>query len=146
MIEPLLISSSLLLGKDLVTKAISHTSTNIFTEIDTVLADGDFVFKSLLEDLDINSKLDIINSFVNDIEHQIQSDTIKMALKYLHDILEKIKLEMENIRKEIEEHKQKYFYYLRTPSYKDIIKKLILHIKILDERFNLLIKLINSKK
>lgn len=146
MIEPLLISSSFLLGKDLVTKAISNTSNNIFSEMETIMADGDFVFKSLLENLDINSKLEIINSFVNDIEPKIHNETIKMTLKYLHDILEKIKLEIENIRKEIDEHKQKYFYYLRTPSYKDTLKKLSLHVKILDERFNLLIKLINSKK
>ena len=90
MIEPLIISSSFLLGKDLVTKAISNTSNNIFTEINSLMADGDFVFKSLLEDLDINSKLDIVNSFVNEIEPQNHNDTIKKALKYLHEILEKI--------------------------------------------------------
>ena len=146
MIEPLIISSSFLLGKDLVTKAISNTSNNIFTEINGLMADGDFVFKSLLEDLDINSKLDIVNSFVNEIEPQNHNDTIKKALKYLHEILEKINLEIENIKKEIETHKQKYFYYLRSPNYKDTLEKLKLHIKILDDRFNLLIKLINSKK
>ena len=137
MIEPLIISSSFLLGKDLVAKAISNTSNNIFSEMETIMSDGDFVFKSLLENLDINSKLDIINSFVNDIESDIHNETIKMTLKYLHDILEKIKLEIENIRSEIDEHKQKYFYYLRTPCYKDTLKKLSLHVKILDERFNL---------
>ena len=101
MIEPLIISSSFLLGKDLVTNAISNTSNNIFTEINGLMADGDFVFKSSFKDLDINSKLDIINSFVNDIESHTQNDTIKKSLKYLHEILEKINSEIENIKKEI---------------------------------------------
>lgn len=146
MIEPLIISSSFLLGKDLATKAISNTSNNIFKELNSLNADGDFVFKSLLEELDINSKLDIINSFVKEIEPETHNDTIKKSLKYLHEILEKINLEIETIRKEIEEHKQKFFYYFRTPNYKNTLQKLKLHIKIFDDRFNLLIKLINSKK
>ena len=46
MIEPLIISSSFLLGKDLVAKAISNTSNNIFSKRNdnrTVI-----LFKSLL--------------------------------------------------------------------------------------------------
>ena len=99
-----------------------------------------------MEELDINSKLDIINSFVKEIEPETHNDTIKKSLKYLHEILEKINLEIETIRKEIEEHKQKFFYYFRTPNYKNTLQKLKLNIKIFDDRFNLLIKLINSKK
>ena len=39
MIEPLIISSSFLLGKDLATKAISNTSNNIFKELNSLNAD-----------------------------------------------------------------------------------------------------------
>ena len=68
------------------------------------MSDGDFVFKSLLREWDINSKLDIISSFVNDIESDIHNETIKMTLKYLHDILknkmrDKIEVGQMNINK-----------------------------------------------
>ena len=100
------------------------------------MADGDFVFKSPLEDLDINSKLDIINSFVNDIESHTQNVILTKSLKYLHEILEKINSEIENIKKEIELPNKNIFTTDEVLDHKDTLEKLKLHIKILDDRFN----------
>ena len=51
--------------------------------------------------------------------------------------------EIEQIKKQIIEHQQLWFHRFRTPCYKSLLDNLLVHIKVLDERFNLLIKIKN---
>ena len=145
MIEPLLISSSLLFGKEVVTQTISTSTKNIYLGIDNILSNHNEQFKEILNDLDIKPKLDIINSFIDEIYNnkKIFNESINKTFKYLNEILKLIEKEIENINKEINDHKKKWFYNIRGSNCSNMINNLIKHIKILDERFELLLKLIN---
>ena len=103
MIEPLLISSSVLLGKEFVNQTITKTTNNIYGNIDAIIIDSSFEFKNLLDDLDITTKLDIINSFICNLkeDNNIYSKTILKTLDYLIDIFKKIEKELDNIKLEI---------------------------------------------
>jgi len=144
MIEPLLISSSVLLGKEFVNQTITKTTNNIYGNIDAIIIDSSFEFKNLLDDLDITTKLDIINSFICNLkeDNKIYSKTILKTLDYLIDIFKKIEKELDNIKLEIIEHKKKWFHTFRTPKYKFLIQNLIKHLKILDNRFDTLLNLL----
>lgn len=160
MIEPILITSSFLLGKEFVNQTITKTTSNIYSNINSILVDSNFELKSLLEDLDINTKLDIINSFISgcdfDENHEINkkinkkknpySITVKKTLDYIVDILKRIETEIENIKKASESHKEKWFYYLRTPEYSHMVNNLVKHLKILEERFNFLLNILKIVK
>jgi hypothetical protein len=143
MIEPLLISSTVLLGKEFVNQTITKTTNNIYTGIDVIL-DKHFEFKTLLEDLDINTKLDIINTFVCNLKEDTKtySKTILKTLDYLIDIFKKIEREIDKIKVEIEEHNQRWFRVFITPKYKNSINNLIKLLKILDNRFDILLNLL----
>jgi len=144
MIEPLLISSSVLLGKEFVNQTITKTTNNIYGNIDAIIIDSSFEFKNLLDDLDITTKLDIINSFICNLkeDNKIYSKTILKTLDYLIDIFKKIEKELDNIKLEITEHKKKWFHTFITPKYKSLIHNLIKHLKILDNRFDTLLNLL----
>ena len=143
MINPLLVSSTVLLGKEFVHQTITKTTNNIYTNIDDILVDSNFELKTLLEDLDITTKLDIINSFICNLkeDNRVYSKTILKTLDYIIDIFKKIETEIENIKNEVVEHKKIWFYYFRTPKYKSLIKNLLKHLKILDNRFDILLNL-----
>ncbi len=149
MIEPLLLSSSIFLGKELLIQTLSKTTHNIYKGLDDLNNDESFEFKKLLMDLDINPKLEIIHQFISEIN---ESDDIKVnkysksidkILSFLIEILKNIENEIENIKKEINLHKKKWFHKLRYCSYNVLIDNLVKHLKILDMRFELLIKLLN---
>tara|TARA_B110001469_G_C9614977_1_gene306083 strand:- start:1024 stop:1464 length:441 start_codon:yes stop_codon:yes gene_type:complete len=145
MLEPLIFSSSLLIGKEMFTQTINTTTKNIYNGIDKVLLNDNIQFRELLDTLDINTKLDIINSFIIDIhkEHQILNNTLNKTLKYLENSLNTIDTEIKNIDKELIDHNNKWFSRIRSSKYPIMLNNLIKHMKILDERFNLLIKLMN---
>ena len=144
MINPLLISSTVLLGKEFVHQTITKTTNNIYSNIDDILVDSNFELKTLLEDLDINTKLDIINSFICNLKEddRTYSKTILKTLDYIIDIFRKIEIEIENIKIEVVEHKKIWFHNFKTPKYKPLIKNLLKHLKILDNRFDILLNLL----
>jgi hypothetical protein len=144
MIEPLLVSSSFLIGKEMFTQTITTTTKNIYNGIDKILLNDNVQFKQLLDDLDITIKLDIIHTFILDIHNdtKIFSDTVTKTFNYLEEILKTIEQEIENINNEIIKHNEKWFSRLRFSNCSLMLDKLIKHIKILDNRFELLIKLI----
>jgi len=145
MVEPLIVTSSLLIGREVFTNTISSTTKNIYKGIDNILINDNVQFKELLDELDINTKLDIINTFITDIhnDQKIFNDTLNKTFKYLEDILNTINNEIKNINIELINHKEKWFNKLRSSKYHYMLNNLIKHVKILDERFNLLIKLIS---
>jgi len=145
MLEPLIVSSSFLIGKEMFTQTINTTTKNIYNGIDKVLLNDNIQFKELLDTLDINTKLDIINSFIIDIhkEQPIFNDTLNKTFKYLENSLTTIDKEIKNIDEELVNHNKKWFSRIRSSKYPIMLNNLIKHMKILDERFKLLIKLMN---
>ena len=145
MIEPLLISSSLLIGKEVMTQTITTSTKNIYSGIEKIMTNENTEFNQVLENLDINTKLDIINSFIKEMtnSHNLLSETTRKSLKYIENILKIIEVEISNINLEIEEHKKKWFNRIRTSNCRTMINNLVNHVKILDNRFELLIKFIN---
>lgn len=133
MIEPL----TALVGKEV----LSQTVSNIYNGLDTMIHNKEF--KLILDDLDINSSLDIIHQFILDLSKKEINETVSKTLKYLEEILKLIETEIENINKEIIAHQSKWFSRFRTSQCDTMLKNLIKHKKILDSRFDLLIKLIN---
>jgi hypothetical protein len=143
--EPLILASSLLFGREVVSQTISSSTKNILTGVSSILDDEDFIFNKLINDCDLISKVEIINSYIQEL-HDNASDfneSTKIALKHIEDILKKIENEIEEIKKQIIEHQQLWFHRFRTPCYKSLLDNLLVHIKVLDERFNLLIKIKN---
>ena len=94
----------------------------------------------VLENLDIAKKIEIVNSLFE--ENNLEADKTRvLALNNLHEIAEKIKKELEEIKKDLEYCKTLYFSYLRSKPYFEKLKKLERHSKILDERLKLFILL-----
>lgn len=144
MIEPLLVSSSLLIGKEMFTQTITTTTKSIYNGIDKILLNDNVQFKKILDDLDITIKLDIIHTFILELHNDTKlfNETVTKTFNYLEEILKIINQEIENINNEIIKHNEKWFSSFRFSNCQNMLEKLINHIKILDNRFELLIKLI----
>ena len=144
MIEPILVSSSLLIGKEMFTQTITTTTKNIYNGIDKILLNDNVQFKKILDDLDITIKLDIIHTFILELHNDTKlfNETVTKTFKYLEEILKIIEQEIENISSELIQHNEKWFSRLRFSNCQGMLDKLIKHINILDNRFELLIKLI----
>ena len=144
MIEPLLITSSLFLGKEMFTTTVTNTTKNIYNGIEKIILNDNAHFKKILDNLDINTTLDIIHTFIIDVHNdkKIFNDTLTKIFNYLETILKTIETEIEHINLELDAHSKKWFYKYRTSNCEYLLNNLINHVKILDERFNLLIKLI----
>ena len=150
MIEPLLLSSSLLFGKELLAHTVAKTTSNIYCGIEELNNDETYEFKKLLTNLDINAKLEIIHEFINEFINEdrniikYNNNSINKLLNFLCNNLKDIEDTIENIKKEITIHKKKWFYKFRYHNYNTMIDKLKNQIRILDDRFELLIKLLNN--
>ena len=141
--EPLIIASSLLFGREVVSQTISSSTKNILTGVTSILDDEDFIFNKILNECDLISKVEIINSYVQELHNDASdfNESTKIALKHIEDILKKIENEIEEIKKQIKIHQELWFHRFRTPCYKSLLDNLLVHIRVLDERFNLLIKI-----
>ena len=143
MFETLIVSS--LIKKELISQTISESTKNIVYNLGNLMKD-EFEFKNIIEELDLMSKIDIINSLINDIDSKNINDIIHKVIHYLHMIIDTIKQEIEEIKKEIKEHKELWFHNFRTANYKAKIERLIKDNQILDKRLDLFINVYNIEK
>lgn len=144
--EPIIITSSFLFGREVMSQTLTNSTKSILSSVTSILDDEDFYFKKILIDYDLISKVNIINSYISNItsnKELFDNETIKLSIKNVSDILETIENEIKTIKKKIEEHRNLWFHRFRTPEYKKLLIELERHIKILDQRFELLIKIKN---
>jgi len=144
--EPLILTSSFLFGKELMTQTVTNSTKTILGSVTTILDDEDFTFKKMLMEYDLTSKVEIINIYINEITNNnslFEKHSVKLAIKNVLDMLEHISIEIKVIEKKIKQHKELWFHIFRTPDYKILLLDLESNIKILNERFKLLIEIKN---
>lgn len=144
--EPIFITSSFLFGREVMSQTLTNSTKSILSSVTSILDDEDFYFKKILIDYDLISKVNIISSYISNItsnKELFENETIKLSIKNVNDILEIIENEIKTIKKKIEEHRNLWLHRFRTPEYKKFLIELERHIKILDQRFDLLIKIKN---
>ena len=94
------------------------------------------IYQSIIDILGSNAD----EKFKNTIEEQ---EKCKIAINNIELSLCLIEEEIETIKKGIETHEAKYFKYFRYCDYKRNVDNLVKYVKILNSRFDLLIKVMN---
>ena len=129
------------IGKELLSKAFSETSSSIFNGLDELKKYNHYDFEKLIIQLDLELKMKIIESYIKDIEEKSPNETIKISIESILSIIKKMNIEIYEINNEINIHKTKWFYSMRNPNIKDKINNLVNHSIIFDKKINLLLKL-----
>ena len=144
--EPIFITSSLIFGREVMTQTVTNSTRSILGGVSSILEDEDFTFKKILKDYDLTSKVSVINSYLNELSNNsviFEKEAVKLAIQNILEILEKISNEIKSIEDKIKVHKKLWFHRFRTPEYKTLLINLETDIRIMSERFDLLIKIKN---
>ena len=133
-----------LLTNGMVSMAINDTSYLLLGLVKNVIVEHPDI-KKTTDKIDLYSKLMIIDSFTKIIPNDLENNKcISSILQSIHDIILQIQNELELINNIIETHSQKYFYYFRKHDYYVQLENIVNYKKILDERFDILLKLITT--
>ena len=106
-----------LLTNGVVSMAISDTSYLLLGLVKDVIIEHPDI-KKTTDKIDLYNKLMIIDNFIKNIPKDLEkNECISLSLNSIHDIVFQINNELTLIKKIIEEHTQKYFYYFRKHDY-----------------------------
>tara|TARA_Y100001958_G_C20968310_1_gene364347 strand:+ start:16 stop:498 length:483 start_codon:yes stop_codon:yes gene_type:complete len=134
---------SALLGRQIVSQAITDASSSIYSSIGDVFHHTHSIDK-VLYSLDINNKVKTLELLCNSLpSKEIDSaneNAIDFCLENLHDMILHIREDLAQIKKMIEYHKSKWFSSMRSLDVRVQLKNLDLHTKLLDSRYELFIK------
>ena len=141
--EPLLFTSTLLLGREMATQTVTNTTRSILGSITHILDNSDSEFKTILNELDIYFKLEIINMYIIDLNKSDNlSETIKKCIDYISDVLKNIETEIKQIQEQLDSNKELWFSNWRCSEINNNVRKMRNHIVLLDRRFEYLTKLV----
>lgn len=143
MLETFVVSS--LLGREVISKSIGEATKKTYDNISLLLQNDEFIFKNVLEELDIKVKINIINKLIAEFDKKFLSDVVHQCLVNLHEIVEKINLEIESIKNESTKYNNLWFKYLYTNPTINLINNLKKHTFIMDQRLEMLVKVLNIR-
>jgi peptidoglycan hydrolase CwlO-like protein len=130
-----------LVGNEILTSSVRTSTHGIYQGIVDILgSNADSKFKNLIEEQDVYSKIKVIHQFIDTITEKTK---YKIAIDNIEESLTLIEHEIETIKNGIKYHEEKYLNYFRMCEYKKNVDNLVKYVKILDGRFDLLIKIMN---
>lgn len=133
-----------LLTNGIIGLAINDTSYLLLGLVKDVIVEHPDI-KKTTDSIDLYNKLIIIDNFIKNIPTNLEENKcISLCLNGIHDMIVQINNELALINKIIEDHTCKYFYYIRKYDYYTQLKNIVHFKKILDERFDTLLKLITT--
>lgn len=128
---------SALIGRQILTQAISEASGSIYTSISSIFSYNTNL-DELLQHLDIEERIKNFDSLINQI--RINNNTVTYCIQGLHEIIILIREDLKQIDLKIKKHKGKYFSSWRSLGCSKEKKNLIIHSNLLDKRLDYLIK------
>ena len=137
---------SMLIGRQIMTQAISDASNNIYNSLTNLIYYSSDV-DSILNELDLGNKIKILEELTKVLNNYKKKNTlIDMALEHMHDMIIRIREDLKKITFNINQHKKKIFSNWRKINCKKELDSLVSHSHILDKRLELLFKTIEIEK
>ena len=137
------------LSTELLVQTVKTTSHGIIQSINYISTYNTIDLTTIQKDLevfDLENKITIITKFIEEIKNKKNiKESIRIAIISVHYVLEKINDETEKIKDDIKYHESKYFNSWRSLDCSNKINELDAHNKLLDTRFELLMKLLSIK-
>ena len=133
---------SSLIGTDILTKAITDTSTTVYNLLYGLVDNGDPELERVLEELDVFAQLRCVESVTKHSGNVSITSSRTICLEQLHEIICRIREDLRQINRNLELHKQKYFSSYRKPQNGVEIKNLRKHKRILDQRLEMFMKVV----
>jgi len=128
-----------IVGQEIVTE----TSRSIFHSITNILSHEHPVINLILSELDIPAQIKLIKSIVSEVsESSNHSKTLELSLEQLDDIVKIVSKQISIIKEGITYHDTLWLNKWRTPAYEAEIKQLRRQKKIMNQRLDNLIKVI----
>lgn len=132
-----------ILTHTLVLQSIADTSSCILHMIEKIFTSEDI--KKFLDNEDVYMKLKVINLFIYDISECKNIDSVKLLLDSINNNVTNIYKSLQIIQMKIDTHKSKYFYYYRTVCTQKEKQIIMFNNKLMNNRFDLLIKMLQIK-
>ena len=131
---------SILIGRQIMTQAISDASSNIYHSLSGLIYYSNDV-DSVISELDLGNKIKILEQLSKTLHnHKTNNVLVDMALEHMHDMIIRIREDLKIISHKVKKHKNKYFNRWRSVNCKKELDILNRHSKILDKRMELLFK------
>lgn len=135
-------SGVILIGGKIFSNIINDTSDKVVNIVETALVHNHTDVHQLFTELDLDVRLEVINSLIKNIKREHSNDTVNICLKSLYDVITKINKITHEIDGIIEQHKEKYFNEWRQIDVDLQINEIRKQSELLDKRFSLLTNVI----
>ena len=114
------------------------STKNLFNKVWDIINEKNPDVIQLTHDMDINSKLLLVESIIRDLLEDIKSQkltptkSLDLGITQINDIIHQLHDNLIELKKMIEYHKTLWFHSFRMPEYLDILEKIKINKVILD--------------
>lgn len=128
---------------ELAVNALSDTTGNIYSLITNLYGFSNKHIVSSLREMDILSKIQIVEAIIKEIpENKFKNDSsLYIALQQLHNIVEEIENQLEDMNMIMKKHSEKWFSSWRASDFN--LPGLQSNYKIMEKRLDMFIKLLD---
>ena len=135
-----------LVSNEIFSNAIGEITLNIYQLLFKLVEKADTKLDIILEDLDIRSQIICIESVLKTIPKETTENAITLSLESLHEMIFRIKQDLELLNKKINQYNQSFMNYFTKINIQTELDNLIRHKKILDYRLDLFINILKIQK
>ncbi len=135
---------SMFIGQKLLTDTITVTTTSIYSVLNRP-AFNMYSLDKFVYELDISEKIRTIEAILKEIceKTYLKSDAIKICVDNIHNMIVLIKDDLHKIEEIVLKHKDKWLSGWRSVAIDNEMAELRLHMRLLSERYDLLVKTSN---
>ena len=135
-------SGVMLIGGKIFSNIINDTSSKVVNIVETAITHNHTDVHELFTELDLDVRLDVINSLISNMKKEDSNETVNICLKSLYDVITKINKNTHEIDDIFKQHKEKYFNAWRQIDVESQICEIRKQSELLDKRFSLLANIV----
>ena len=135
-------SGVIFIGGKIFSNIINDTSNKVVNILETAIIHNHTDVHELFTELDLDVRLDVINSLIKNIKKEHSNETVDICLKSLYNAITKINKNTHEIDDIIKQHKEKYFNEWRQINVESQICEIRKQSVLLDKRFSLLTNIV----